>query len=310
MEFRSRLNRQGGIHQRIQRNEFVFWMKMKMFATWVALGVICASANGAWAQLQMEADESSRVFAGTTQAVSTRWCNIGEAIIETDIRIRTMQLSSATAAVSGEMPWKTLRVLPGQTIVETGQFAFPAVRAETRYLVQWVDGFNRIAGASEIFVYPTNLLSELQPLVGKEGGLGVFDPQNELKELLKNVGVDFVDLGNTELEKFRGKLAIIGPFDSKTLADSVATMQIKALAKNDVGVVWVQPAVGDSRSPNETLQPSFYAVPENQTAAVVVQPEMVANLARNPRSQLNLIYFCKLALHPQPLTLPSVKKQS
>ena len=283
---------------------------MRAFVTGVILMAIWAGANGAWAQLQMAPqDEPQRVFAGSTQTISVRWRNPGNEMIETDVRMRTMQLSSATAALVDESPWKTLRVLPGQTIVETVALAFPVVRAETRFLVQWLEGSNHVTGASEVFVYPTNLLSELRTVVGKDGVLGVFDPQNELKDLLRNAKVDFVDLGNTELEKFRGRLAIIGPLNPKTPADCVGTAQIKAMAGNNVSVVWVPPPAGDAPSAKEKLQPSFYAVPENQTAAVIVQPEMLANLSGNPRSQLNLIYFCKLALSSEPLTLPSVKKQ-
>ena len=281
-----------------------------MFVIAVVLTMTCAGSSGAWAQLQVEPqDEPQLVFAGSTQTISVRWCNVGKAMIETDIRMRMMQLSSATAMPIDEAPWKTLRVLPGQTIVETAALAFPAVRGETRFLVQWIEGSNRVAGSTEVCVYPTNLLSELRPLVEKEGVLGVYDPQNELKELLRNAKVEFADLGNTELEKFRGTLAIIGPFDPKTSVGSVVTTQIKAIAENGVGVVWVQPPADESWVAKEKLKPSFYAVPENQTAAVIVQPELLANLAGNPRAQLNLIYFCKLALSPQPLTLPSVKKQ-
>jgi hypothetical protein len=43
---------------------------------------------------------------------------------------------------------------------------------------------------------------------------------------------------------------------------------------------------------------------ENTTAVIVVQPDLVSNLPENPRAQLNLIYFCKLALKPEPMTLP------
>jgi len=283
---------------------------MKMLVTWGILIVICLGANGARAQLQvMPQDELPRVFGGSTQIIRVDWHNAESAMIETDIRMRMMQLSSATSAPIGEAPWKTLRVLPGQTVIEAAAIGFPAVRGKTRFLVQWLEGSNHVAGATEGCVYPTNLLCELQPLIGKDGVLGVFDPQNELKDLLRNAKVDFLDLGNTELAKFRGKLAIVGPFDPKASPGSVEAAQIKALAENGVGVVWVQSPARESGAAEEKLQPSFYSVPELQTATVVVQPEMLANLAGNPRAQLNLIHFCKLALRPQPLTLPSVKKQ-
>jgi hypothetical protein len=47
-------------------------------------------------------------------------------------------------------------------------------------------------------------------------------------------------------------------------------------------------------------------VQKKQTAVVVVQPELVDDLAENPQSQLNLIYFCHLALNPQPPVLPGL----
>jgi hypothetical protein len=50
-------------------------------------------------------------------------------------------------------------------------------------------------------------------------------------------------------------------------------------------------------------------VPKNQNVVVVVQPELVANFPENPRSQLNLIYFCNLALNPQPPVLPVLSPQ-
>jgi hypothetical protein len=282
---------------------------MKLFVTWGIFAAVCAGGNWARAQLQIiSGDKPHCLFAGSTQLIPVLCRNAGSVMIESNIRMRMMQLSSATAAPIDEAPWKTLRVLPGQTVVETAALEFPAVRGETRFLVQWLGQTNDILGVTEVMVYPTNLLSELRPLVGKEGELGVFDPQNELKDLLINAKVDFVDLGNTELEKFRGRLAIVGPFDPKTSTGSVMTAQIKAIAENGVGVVWVQPPADDSPAAREKLRPSFYALPENQTAVVMVQPEMLANLAGNPRSQLNLVYFCKLALHPQPLALPSVKK--
>lgn len=194
-------------------------------------------------------------------------------------------------------------MLPGQTILETADFEFPSVKAETRFLIQWIEGAGEVLGATEVRVFPTNLLSELKPLLG-DGVLGIFDPQNELKQSLANNRVQFADLENTVLENFRGKLAVVGPFGSNK-TNPITVEQIKTLAKNGVAVVWVLRPDDNSENP----RPSFYSVPANQTASIVVQPELTANIGKNPRSQLNLIYFCKLALHPQPLTFPILKSQ-
>jgi hypothetical protein len=285
---------------------------MRLFATWVMLGTLCGGLNITFAQLEVVARaEPQRVFGGGTRTIEVWWRNAGNVADEADIQTRLMQLTSATAAPFEVAPWKRLQVLPGQTVVETVTLDFPAVKAETRFLVQWIEGSNQILGSTEVCVYPTNLLAELQSPVGEtDGALGVFDPQNQIKPLLQNANVNFVDLENTRLKNFRGQSAIIGPFKSKAQMDCALAGKIKTLAENGVALVWIQPPAEDFFSlETKPVQPSFYSVPARQGAAVIVQPEMLADLARDPRSQLNLIYFCKQALQPQPLTLPSVKKQ-
>lgn len=280
---------------------------MKVFVTWSILVAICAGASRAWAQLQVAPqDGPQRVFGGSAQAISVRWDNAGVEPIETAIRTRTMQLTSATAAQVDEAPWKRLQVLPGQRIIETAALTFPAVKGETRFLVQWIGRTNEILGTMEVMAYPTNLLAELQPLVGREdGALGIYDPQNQLTPLLKNLKVDFVDLENAVLEDFRGKLAIIGPFEVKASMDPMLTKKIQKLSENKVAVVWIQPPRVSGNKP----VPSFYSIPEGERAVVVVQPQAVADLPKDPQSQLNLIYFCKLALRPQPLGWPELSLQ-
>jgi hypothetical protein len=72
------------------------------------------------------------------------------------------------------------------------------------------------------------------------------------------------------------------------------------MRKKGVAIVWIQPPPARRAK----MEPSFYTVPRNAHAAVIVQPELVADLANNPQSQLNLIHFARLALHPEPLHLP------
>jgi len=112
-------------------------------------------------------------------------------------------------------------------------------------------------------------------------------------------------LENSDLENFSGKLAIIGPFQSKGQMRDGLPNQIKVLAKKGAAIVWLQPP----RTREEKLRPSFHSVPESTNAVVVVQSELILNLPDNPQSQLNLIYFCKLALHPQPPALPDLSPQ-
>ena len=272
---------------------------MRRVLLWLILTALWLAPVAA-AQLQLVAGaEPQAVFAGPNQVIHLYWRNTGETANETQIQARMMQLTSATAVCVSEAPWKKLQVLPGQTVLETTALDFPPVRAKTEFLVEWLDDSSNVLDATEVFAYPTNLLAELGILLDHdENTLGVFDPENELKPLLKNLKIGFVDLENTVAENFRGRLAIVGPFGSKREAKSLVATQIKRMAKNGVAVVWVPPVKNDALSDDAKTQPSFYLVRQDQTATVVAQPATVGDLANNPRAQLNLIYFCKLALQP------------
>jgi hypothetical protein len=218
------------------------------------------------------------------------------------IRTRMLQASSATAIPLGESPWKELRVLPRQTILESAPLDFPPVKAETKFFVQWLEDTNRIIGTTEVLVYPTNLLHELRLLVDESwNNLGVLDPQNQLKPALKQAAIGFVDLAQAELAAFSGKLAVVGSCGPDDPEWSGLADRIRALAQNGTPVVWIQ---GPLRE-RDKIRPSFYLVPQKQAAVVVVQPGLIADLPLNPRSQLNLIQFCQLALHPESLSLPN-----
>lgn len=279
---------------------------MKWLNTLRLLGIFGWPA-AASAELQLVPDKvSPGVFAGAARDVSVIWHNDGDKIWTGEISARISQTSSATAVKLGEAPWKKLSVLPGQTVMESASLDFPAVKAEMKFLVQWIENTNHILGQTKVLVYPTNLLAELKPLAGDEV-LGIFDPQNQIKPLLKNLKVELSDLENSGLENFSGRLAIVGPFSSKEKMREGLAEQIQTLAKKGTAVVWLQPPGGHG----EKLSPSFYSIPGNPNATnavVIVQPDLVSNLADNPQAQLNLIYFCKLALQPEIPLLPNLNR--
>lgn len=279
---------------------------MKLHRTWMTLMLACLWPVAAFAQVQLVPDkELQQVFAGEARQIAVVWHNDGDQNFTGEIRARVLQASSATVAQVNETPWKKLQVLPKQTALESAQLDFPAVKAETMFLVQWLVESNRVIGTTEVWVYPTNLLAELKPMLG-EATLGVLDPDNELKPLLRQNGVAFVDLGESALEDFSGKLAIVGPFQAKTQMHSGLSGQIKALAKKNVAVVWLLPPPEKRAKP----VPSFYSVVSGTNAVVVAPAEMVARLQENPQAQMNLVYFCKLALHPHPPVLPEADADS
>jgi len=263
-----------------------------------------AAPTGAYGQLELITNgEAQGVFAGDARSISVTLRNPGGQDFAGKIRVQLLQASSATVVQRGEIPWKQLRVLPGQTVLESAQLDFPTVKAETRFLVRWLDNTN-VIGKTEVLAYPTNLLAELKRLLG-EDTLGVLDPNNELKPLLQQNGVAFVDLGQGSLEDFSGRLAVLGPFRSRAQLPEDAAKRSKAMAKNGVAVVWLQPPP----SPREPLRPSYYSVAVGTNAIVVVQSGVVAGLAENPQAQQRLLQLCRQALHPEAAALPETNNQ-
>jgi hypothetical protein len=280
---------------------------MKCFKTGMTLMIACGWPWAAFAQLQLLPDQQpQRVFAGDARKVAVVWHNVGDNTAEAEIRARILQTSSATTVRLGETPWKKLQVLPRQTVLESAWLDFPPVKAETKFLVQWLENSNSVIGRTEVWVYPTNLLDELKLLVNEgEKNLGVLDPKNQLKPALKSAAVKFVDLTETGLDDFTGKLAIIGPCGPDDPEWNGLANRISKLAQKGTAVVWIQ----SPPKKRDKIQPSFYTVPQSRAVVVVVQPELAADLPDNPPSQLNLIYFCKLALNPPPPALPDLSPQ-
>ena len=273
---------------------------VRLRAALLAVVFIASCAAPARAQLQVLTNtEPQRVFAGPGTEISVRFHNPDNRPATADLRTRSYQAGSAIAAPWDDTPWKALTVLPGQTVLESAVLSFPRVKAETPFLVQWRDGSGRVLGVTEVLVYPPDLLKDLKPLAGEEA-IGAFDPQNQLKPLLKATAVEYQDLEVTSLESCSSKLAIIGPFQSKGQMREGLSAQVQALALKGVSIVWIQPPP----EKRQRLKPSFYTVLEAKGAVVVAQAGLVANLTDNPEAQLNLIQLARLALHPDPPRLP------
>lgn len=289
---------------RMQQAGASYQLEMKPCGTWMVL--LACAASGASAQLAvMPGPTPQGVFGGQSQEIRVCWRNAGDHLTEIMVQANLLQASSATVVSISTVPWKILQVLPDQTVLESASLDFPSVRAETRFLIQWLADSNRVMGTTEVLVYPTNLLSGLKPLLNGNEKLGVLDPNDAVKPALKQNGVDFVDLADMALEDFSSRLAIIGPFQSKMQVRDGLAQAIQRIARKGTAVVWIQPPP----NPSDEITPSFYIVPVGKGTIVVVQPDLVADFRENPRSQLNLIHFCNLALHPVPLSLPDLSLQ-
>lgn len=267
--------------------------------------VLAGLTGAAQAALQlMPGDKPDNIFGGAPSSIRVAFSNSSDQDFNAEIRTRIYQTSSTTAVLVNDAAWKTLRVLPQQTVLDTAPLDFPTVKAETKFLVQWLAESNRVIGTTEVWVYPTNLLAQLKPLL--DGGhLGVLDPNDELKPLLRQNAVTFVDLEAANLEDFSGKLAILGPFHAQSELPKGLVRRIKAAAVSGVAVLWLQPSVG----PRDRLQPSYYTVMGGTNAIVVADSALVSNLLTSPTAQLRLMQLCKQTLRPEPISLPDANLQ-
>lgn len=273
----------------------------------VAFLCLVLAAGQAWSMgLELvPAEEPQTFFGDSTGAVRSCWRNAGRESVEVDFGWRLLQASSSTAMPVRSEFWKRLRLLPGQTVLESATMGFPAVRGETRFVIQWVRKQTNVAGMSEVLVYPTNLLAELNAL---GGGLpvGVLDPEERLKPLLQAQGVGFVDLAPANWKDLPLRLAILGPFESaRQMRESLAGWNVAKLAERGAGVVWILP-------PNDRLQglrPSFYSVAQGARAVVVAQAELIADLSQSPLAQINLVQLARQAVSPPPIRLPSLEPE-
>jgi hypothetical protein len=277
---------------------------MKSFFHLCLAAIVCEFCVSASGQLQLvPAADRECVFAGNARTIPVEFCNSSGQYFTGNMRIRIYQTSSATAVLISDAPWKNLEVPANETVLDAAALGFPLVKAKTKFLVQWLENTDRVIGTTDVMVYPTNLFQMLTPL--DKDDFGIFDPNDRLKPLLRGAGIRFLDLGEMNLTNFTGKLVVIGPFDSKAQEPDDLAKRILAIAKKNVAGVWLQPPFDK----NDQIKPSYYSVQKGRIAVVVAQSGLVSNLADNPQSQLNLIYFCNLALHPQPATLPDLTPQ-
>ncbi len=272
---------------------------MKVAGTWIFAAAVSVMNGMAQAPLQLVTnDYPANVFGGETANLRVVFANASGQDFEDAIRAGIYQTTSATAVSVSETTWKRLRVLAGQTVLESARLEFPLVKARTKFLVRWSANTNHLVGTTEVWVHPTNLLAGLKPLLG-ESTLGVLDPNDELKPLFRRNGVEFVDLGQTVLGEFSGRLAILGPFRSKSQSPESTGNRCKLMATNGVAVLWLRPP----DIARDRLQPCYFSVVCGTNAVVVAQSRLVENLQENPESQLQVVELCRRALRPEPATL-------
>ena len=254
------------------------------------------------AQLEIEpVSTNPAVICGAGRILQFHLRNPSEQEMEIELSFQLYQASSSTATPAGpKTKWKMVQLSPRQTTLETVLLDVPSVKAETHWILRWLDDNDSVLGATKLRVYPTNLLEALKPLAGEQP-LGLFDPHNRLSPLLHFPGLEIEELADSGIRNFTGKLAIIGPYTSEDRLPENLAETVEMIARNGVAVVWIQPPP----QPDSKLQPSFYSINQGTNAVVVVEPELLEDIAVNPRAQLNLVALARLARFPQPVHLPA-----
>jgi hypothetical protein len=172
--------------------------------------------------------EIPAVFASRPQNLRITLRNVGDTTVTTDIQTQLFQLTSATTVPMGKaQPWKRIQILPRQTVLETLTLEFPTVRSSSRFRVELLG-----IGPTEVIVYPNDLLRRLTVLAGEQP-LGVYDPDGQLKPLLKQAAISFADF---ETEPTDSKLAIVW-LNAASLPDSIASR-----VKTGMAVMWIRPS--------------------------------------------------------------------
>ena len=135
-----------------------------------------------------------------------------------------------------------------------------------------------------MLAFPPNLLKQLGTLAGDKP-LAVFDPDGQLKPLLKQVGIEFADY---EQETAASRLAIVW-WSRTNLPESVLSRVKKGMA-----AVWIHP---DKSS-------VAYVVRVEDGVVVVVPQKTMTALADSPLTQQNLVRFAELVLEPVTSRVP------
>lgn len=270
----------------------------------LALGWLAFSPpSGGAADVQVFSREGVvAAFGGVPRQIEVQITSRARDTIEVDLGQRLVQATSATVAPLGPATtWKRFHLRPGQTLLESHAVTFPTVRAVTRFGILWQDNLGQHLGTTEVDVHPAELLRELGRLAGPDP-IGVLDPDNSLKPLLRSAQVALIDLEARDLNSFGGSLAILGPFRSAVRMPRDLRMHVLHRAKAGLATVWFVPA----RPAGQDEEPRHYLFEAGHGSVFVAASDTVAGLSENPRAQRNLVRFARLALRLEQLDLPKL----
>ena len=237
------------------------------------------------------------IFADVSQKIHVTFHNDEKRSAEIDLRFRLYQASSGTLMPVGDIQtFKRIKILEGQTVIETVSLKIPAIKTSGRFQVQWFDGDKKF-GVSDVMVYPVGILKQLKVLAG-EKALGILDVSGELRKLLDQLKIEYEDLEKDPgLGEFNGKLVIITAYTSKEQLPPQLIANIGKKAKDGASIVWVRPA--DMAQPMH--QVTVCSLQMGEGTVVMVHPSVVVNIGSSADAQVALIRCAQMAVKPMEL---------
>ncbi|MBC8001839.1 MAG: hypothetical protein H7X97_04545 [Opitutaceae bacterium] len=267
--------------------------------------IACLVAAPLLAQIEVTAPAASQlVFPGTDRAIQVQLRNTGDKDIETPLGLKVSQASSSTAMPMGPVrPWKRMTIKAGQTVLDEFKTDLPSVRAATRFIVQCVDDGNLVLGRVDVFVYPTDLLTELIHVAGSNG-LALFDPNDRMAPVLKRLEIPFAEWTfEPDHRESSAALLILGPFSEEHPLTEKMKQAIDALVRSGRRLVCLHQAA------DEIFPLSGVVTIRDSERGRLVNgpPALIADLDQSPTAQLALIRLVKLALPTHRLALAATK---
>ena len=241
------------------------------------LFAVAGSLTGA--ELEMLPTSPVAAFGGGTRTLQVAFRNHTARPAEAEIGREVYQASSATAAPVNKAPsWKKLQLLAGQTVLEEIEVELPAVRAATRFLVRFTQR-DAVLGVQEVWVYPSNLLAQLNTASGGEPVI-LSGVSESLKQGFATAGVTLFDLHSGAFDLQTNRWTWFGPPGNGPFSGGASIQFIRLPA------------------PESFIAPMYEVIFTNRAVKVLAQEAALANLAADPWAQLRLLRMSRLATSP------------
>jgi hypothetical protein len=256
----------------------------------ILLLLIAVATSLRGADVRVLPHEAVAAFGGSTRLIEVAAQNRTQISADLEVGWQLLQTSSAVAApVSAVQPWKRLTLSANQVLIDEVMIPLPSVKTESRFLIRFLRE-KEVLGLAEIWVYPPNLLHELNDLL--EGTEVFLLRTSELwKRALADADVNYVEIAHPTAIPQRARLVIFGPNTNSSM-EATELETATALAKTGIAVVLLK----SMSIPDAATEPSYYVLNTSDTAIVVGQSTTLTNLPADPWAQLRLLKMAKLAI--------------